>query len=516
MTQASFRRSLAAVAALILCLTFVASPARADWMRAESERFIIYSDGDERTLRQYVQKLETFDRVLRIYMDLPPDEAPPRPLPIYLIGNHRQLTQVLPQAMDNMAGIYIAAEPDIFAVARRARRDDSTLLHEYAHHFMFQNFSFPYPAWFVEGFAEYYAATNITPNRVEVGLYDQNRVDWLLYGDWMAIEDVLEGRAINARGDRYNETYYPLAWLMTHWFMGDPQRRAVLQAYLSDVARGGDPVESMTRRTGMTPAALRNTLRSYMGRIPYSGIAQRFPEVPVTVTRLPASADDLLLINQRLKSAWVGAEPDELVTQVRSLAARHSGDPFAQLVLGRAEILYGDAAAGETALTAFLDQQPDHVEALQLMAVARRNGAAEHPEGPDVAMRQMRGFLQRAYDADDANYYTLMLIAESRIGEPGYPDDNDLMAWEVAHEIAPQLGQTRFGLAQALMAHGRNAEAIRVLAPLMNDPHNPQNAATVRMLIERAASGVTRPPPGGAAANDNDIDKDIDDEAEAS
>src|SRR5690606_36008226 len=144
------------------------------------------------TLRQYVQKLETFDRVLRIYRNLPMEEAPPRPLPIYLIGNHRQLVQVVPQAMDNMAGIYIAAEPDIFAVARRARRDDSTLLHEYAHHFMFQNFSFPYPAWFVEGFAEYYAATNITPNRVEVGLYDQNRVDWLLYGDWMAIEDVLE------------------------------------------------------------------------------------------------------------------------------------------------------------------------------------------------------------------------------------------------------------------------------------------------------------------------------------
>ena len=79
-----------ALAATVLMLLAV-SPARADWLRAESERFIIYSDGDERTLRHYVQKLETFDRVLRLFMGLSMDEAPPRKLPIYLIGHEREL-----------------------------------------------------------------------------------------------------------------------------------------------------------------------------------------------------------------------------------------------------------------------------------------------------------------------------------------------------------------------------------------------------------------------------------------
>lgn len=476
------------MAALALMLLAV-SPARADWLRAESERFVIYSDGDERNLRAYVQKLETFDRVLRLFMGLPMEQAPPRKFPIYLIGQQRDLARVLPSAIQNQAGVYITVEQDIFAVATRSRNDDSTLLHEYAHHFMFQNFNFPYPAWFVEGFAEYYAASTIEPGRVEVGLYNENRVAWLQNGQWMRMEDVLAGRARNARGDRFNETYYPLAWLLTHWFMGDVERRAAMQRYLADVGSGGDPVEALERHTGLTPIALRDALRAYMrGRIPYSRVSHPFPTAPVAIERLPRSANDLLLINQQLKLER--GSDDGLIEQVRQLAARHPGDPFAQLVLGRGEILLGDPQQGETVLNALLDQQPDNVEALQLLALSRMKGASEHPEGYDVAMGQMRGFLQRAYEADDANYYTFLLIAQNRIGEPGYPNENDLAAWELTYIIAPQLGQARFGLAQALMAHDRNAEAIALLEPLANDPHNPHNAAMVRTLIARAEAGL--------------------------
>lgn len=511
MFRFSIRRSIMAVAAL-LSLAFTAAPAHAQWLRAESERFILYSDGDERTLRAYAQKLETFDRVLRLFMGLPVEEAPPRKLPIYLIGQQRDLARVTPGAIQNQTGVYIPAEQDIFAVATRSRNDDSTLLHEYAHHFMFQNFNFPYPAWFVEGFAEYYAASTIEAGRVEVGLYNENRVAWLQNGQWMGMEDVLAGRSRNVRGDRFNETYYPLAWLLTHWFLGHVERRATMQRYLADVGSGADPVEALERHTGLTPTGLRDALRAYMrGRIPYSRVSHPFPTVPVTIERLPRSANDLLLINQRLKLER-GGDGDGLVEQVRQLAARHPGDAFAQLVLGRAEILLGDTQQGETLLNALLDQQPDNVEALQLLALSRMQGASEHPEGYDVAMGQMRGFLQRAYQADDANYYTFLLIAQNRIGEPDYPNENDLLAWELAYTIAPQLGQARFGLAQALMAHDRNAEAIALLEPLANDPHNPQNAAIVRQLIERAVNNGNRMPSGITVVLDDPERQDEEDE----
>lgn len=475
-----------------------ASPARADWMRAESERFIIYSDGDEGTLRRYVQQMETFDRVLRLFMGLSMEEAPPRKLPIYLIGHQRELTRVMPQVRENQWGVYITSEQDIFAVARRSRGDDSTLLHEYAHHFMFQNFNFPYPAWFVEGFAEYYAATDISTNRVDVGLTNENRVAWLQHGDWMEMEDLLAGRAVE--NNRFNSTYYPLAWLLTHWFMADSDRQAMLTQYLLDVGSGADPVTSLQQHTGLTPQQLETTLRAYMrGRVRYSQVNYAFPEVEITVERLPDSADDLLLVNQRLKNPV--AVPDDLLDEVRSLAARHPEDLFARLVLGRAEVLHGDPTAGEAVLAALLEDDPDNVEALQLLALSQMNSASDHPDGYDAAMREMRAHLQRAYDADDLNYLTFLLIAQNRIGQPSYPTENDLLAWQMSYTIAPQLVQARFGLAQALMAHDRNADAIALLRPLSNDPHNPQNAAMVRSLIALAEAGLAE---DGAATTTSD------------
>ncbi|WP_295189806.1 hypothetical protein [uncultured Brevundimonas sp.] len=126
----------AAVGMLVLATT--AQPARADWLRAESERFIVYSDGGERALRDYVQKLETFDRVMRYRSGLPLSEAPSRKLPIYLVGSRAGLLRVNPSTDRDLVGTYFPTEEDIFAVAMRGDNDE-ILLHEYVHHFMLGN-----------------------------------------------------------------------------------------------------------------------------------------------------------------------------------------------------------------------------------------------------------------------------------------------------------------------------------------------------------------------------------------
>ena len=58
-----FVAALAAVVALLI----MAAPgvAEARWLRAESAHFVIYSDGDEAGLREYVRRLEIYDAVLR-------------------------------------------------------------------------------------------------------------------------------------------------------------------------------------------------------------------------------------------------------------------------------------------------------------------------------------------------------------------------------------------------------------------------------------------------------------------
>lgn len=470
--------AIAAVASVML----VASPARAEWLKAESERFIVYGDGNPRQLIAFTEKLETFDRLLRWRMGLPIDEAPPRKLPIYLVDGPG-LRRISPTVGDNVAGFYAAREEDIFAVALRGGMGDDVLLHEYAHHFMMQNVPFAYPAWFIEGFAEYFMTADINETRILIGKPNEARGSWLRGTSWIAMNDLLAKRSGEVR--RRNQTYYPLAWLLTHWFMGNDARFEQLRAYLLDVGAGGNAIEAMPRATGMTNGELRRELRGYMGRIPYMEIQNFFPRAQVTVTPLPASSRDFLLLNQRLTGVPTSHSASTLA-EVRRLAARHPDDPAAMLALGHAEMHLGDRDAGEAVLRRLIAAHPGHVEGHQYLARSLLERAAE--DGADVrALKsEAQRLLGRAFQLDDANYRTFMLLAETREGAPGYPSENDILTRELALQLAPQLDKARIDMARTWLAAGRPEEAIRTIEILANDPHGGDDAKAAQALLNEA------------------------------
>lgn len=203
------------------------------------------------------------------------------------------------------------------------------------------------------------------------------------------------------------------------------------------------------------------------------------------MTRLPASADDLLLIGQRLKLGVEGEDRAELAALVRRLAARHPDDPFAMLQLGHAELHFGDPVEGEAVLTRLLEREPANVEALQLMAERYITLADERPDERALRVRA-RAYLARAYSADPGQYYTLQLLALNRRDQPSYPNENDLTTWSLAFNLAPQLSEIRLGYAQALMQAGLFDEAVVLLAPLANAPHGGAASEAGQMLLERA------------------------------
>lgn len=171
-------RVLTLLIVVLIAAAAAATPARADWLKGESERFIVYSDGSEAQLRTFIQDLESYDRLLRLRMGLALDEVPHRKLPIYLLRNQRQIRVIWPQADPHVAGFYHASPDDIYAVATlTGTGGQRTLKHEYAHHFMLQYFPYPYPAWFIEGFADYYSTAVMERGRMMVGRYDQNRAN---------------------------------------------------------------------------------------------------------------------------------------------------------------------------------------------------------------------------------------------------------------------------------------------------------------------------------------------------
>lgn len=478
---------------LLAAVFVIAAPvtASSEWRRAESAHFIVYSNGRESVLRDYVQKLETFDRILRYRLGLPQNETPNRKLPIYLIEGRRSLAQIVPTMSRDISGFYLATEEDIFAVAIRNDGDD-VMLHEYTHHFMFQNSRDTHPGWLVEGFAEYMMTAAINDREVEIGGFNTNRVSWLVNSSWLPMEELLAKRPHEVRRGQQQNTYYPVAWLLTHWFMSEADRRTQLQAYITAVSGGADPVQAMQTVTGLTPLQLQRTLVAYMReRLRIIRYTSDFPTAEITVTTLPRSTDDLLLIGQRLKIGVPNDQREATAAEVRRLAARHPEDPFALLQLGHAELHFGDPAAGEVVLTRLLERELDNVEALQLMAT-RYIRLARQADDATPLLAQARGYLARAYAADDANYYTFILLGRLREGAANYPSENDLTTWSLAYELAPQLSGARLGYASALMQVGQFEQASHLLRPLANAPHGGGTAEFAQRLLERAEAG--RPP----------------------
>ncbi|MFN3668851.1 MAG: DUF1570 domain-containing protein [Brevundimonas sp.] len=482
MTLALVGRILIASTVTLLAL---ATPAHADWRRAESPNFIVYSQGHEGDLRRYVRNLEIYDHILRTRMGLPAAAAAAgRKLPIYLVRNQSGLDQISPGIGSNVAGVYFPVGEDIFAAAINDREQDY-LFHEYFHHFTLQlPTTAGYPAWLIEGLAEYFMTAEVSEGSVKIGGYNESRVYGLSQTTWIPLDDLLTQRVDEARRGSYRDTYYPVAWLLTHWLMSEEPRRVQLRAYLQALREGVDSVAAMEQATGMTTAEITRALRRY-DRLRIITYTAAFPATEVTVTRLPPSADDLLLIGQRLKVGVAEERRADTAALVRRLAARHPDDPFALLQLGHAELHFGDPEAGEAVLTRLLEREPNNVEALQLMTT-RYIRLAEESDQTLELMRRARTYLARAYAADPNHYYTLQMLAETRQMAADYPTENDLVTWDRAFQLAPQLAGIRLGFANALMEAEEFEQAELVLQPLANAAHGGGAAEMAATLLDRA------------------------------
>lgn len=476
-------RFLAAVAALIL----LAAPglAQAKWLKAESPRFIVYSESGERTLREYAEKLEAFDSVLRYLHRMDITGVPPRKLEIYLVADNKGLREVEPRLSEMVAGFYAPGMGDVFAMAIRDRESDSVLLHEYAHHFMLQYFPFGYPAWLVEGYAEYFMSTTIRGDRIEVGRPNDTRAYSLLQSRWIPMAEVL-GKTTSELKAGEVDNFYAQSWAVTHYMMSDPGRYQQLQAYMKAVGDGADPVKSMQDVVGMDLTVFEKKVRAYVGgRLSFQVLTRSgFAPPAITVTALPESADSLLLAYQRMKSGMTAEEGAEFVkTTVRPRAAKHPGDRLADLALAYGEIWFGDAAAGEAILQRMIVADPKDADALRLLGISRVNQLEDGPDDARTLLTEAGRYLARSHAARPGDYRTLFYYAVTRQTERDYPSENTLSALSTAYDLAPQVPSVRMQFARALVDNEEWAEARIVLTPLANSPHGGEGAAAARRLL---------------------------------
>jgi hypothetical protein len=478
------------VLGLLTAAVLVGAPqsARAEWLKAETEHFIIYGDTSEGEIREYARKVERFHAMLERFM--PPRNASiiaPK-LDIYITNGLSEMRQVWPDMPDTVAGFYSRSYDGIYAVSDERRGGDETLFHEYAHHYMYQHQNEAYPGWFVEGFAEYFAPSDMRMGQIRYGLWRDGRVLSLTQGQWVPMEDVLRSKLATVSASRRG-AYYAQAWLLTHYMLGSPERQRQMSAYLAAVGRGADPVEALNQHAGMTPEQLTRNLRSYLGRgITTYKLGEALPVATVEVSRLPRSAGEALWLALRASRDMPEDERAALLTRANAVAARYPGDLLAGLALAKAQRAGEEPTAALTTLEALIAAHPENAEARWLIATVLLDQAeeAEDAGGASALRRQAQRHLAVAYEQDPMDFRVYRALARARRGAANYPNDSDFATLESAYALAPQLPSNGVDYAAALMERGRNLEAVVVLAPLANNPHGGSGQSELRRRLNEA------------------------------
>lgn len=488
--DASNRRERRAWRGLLLgaAALLSAQSAQAEWRRAETASFLVYGEGSEGDLRRHAERLERFDALLRRQLNVAPTEGV-RKLPVYLVYTNKELRQTNPNLPEGAAGFYSASEIDVYSVLNR-RSGDDILFHEYAHHFMYQNFPGGYPGWFTEGFAEFFMTTSVdNPDRVRVGYFNPGRLHTLNEVRWIPTTALLTSRPRDLETRDARHAFYAQSWLLTHYMFMDAGRRRALDAYLAATAQGTPPLEALQTHLGHTPDSLEKALRDYLrGNMGYAELDMDETGSAISVQTLSASADRMLLDSLNIRYPKTDAEGEALLAKVRSDAARYPDDRLALVALGRAELTWGDPAAGETALAQALTVAPDDPEALLLLARARIRAGDEAPETRVERYVEAQSYLARAVQADPTDYRIYLALARIRRIAASYPSDNDLQTWRLAVAYAPQVMSARAGAAEALLLANRREEAAAMLRPVANNPHGGPYVERARALLDQIAN----------------------------
>lgn len=461
----------------LLLLALFAAPVQAQWRVAETAHFRLHEDTSEDKIREHAALLEDYRSLLITMTNVGAEDRAPAPkLNVYLVKNiadARPLSKLAP----NVAGFYTANPGGVAAFAADGILGMSTVLHEYAHHFMLAAGAIAYPAWYVEGFAEYFMTAEFKPDRVEYGNFNEIRAVWLLRGTWLPLSRVLASK-FKRTNSQDTAMFYAQSWVLTHYLLrteGGPEK---LRAYLAATAQGADPVEAFKAHIASKPESFNNRLKAYLQSRKFTRSAFKRPEVTpasVQITTLPAAAKDLLMPLVDLELAPPSAPIKDSATQViTKAAAKHSEDPMAERALALLALRFGSNADAAARLDTLLEAAPNDSTLLLWRAQTTKTSAEALP------------LLVRSYKANPDDWRALRAYALARGARTKKLSENDLNVLTLAWQLAPQVDILAIDLSVALAHADQLPKAAVVLAPLAASPHESPVKARAERLLEAA------------------------------
>ncbi|MBL0769138.1 hypothetical protein JI743_09990 [Sphingopyxis sp. DHUNG17] len=481
-----------------------ATPAWAKWQKAETDSFIIYSEGSESSLRSFAETLQRFDITLRILLDVK-EQGEPHRLPIYLLGTTGEVAKLFTGSRNSgFAGFYRTGPDGSFAVSHRendgAGRGTSasqqTLFHEYSHHFMKRYRTAVFPAWLIEGFAEYYSTVDFNKNgKAEVGKPAYRRGYSLLALPQIPVKTLIESDPLSLKSTEQVDVFYGRAWLLTHMLYQDPSRAGQLDAYVRAINAGEDAKDAALNAFGDLDA-IDKDLKRYVGRSLSYRLTNAAIPIPANIRITPLSAGEDAIIELRLQRMSAGNDPEKrsaIRDALKVAAAAHPGDAAVWYELAAAERGIDkdqrDAGALRDALDRALAIKPDHVRANVLLGRILTEELDEKGDYDDASWRAARRPIQLANRTDPDDPVPLYAYFRSFVDQGVRPPDIAIQGLGTAFLLAPENIEVRVAYAFALANQGKHDVAIKLAQSIAFDPHMGANGRSLLRSLELMRDG---------------------------
>ncbi|HKX77053.1 MAG TPA: hypothetical protein VJM34_00835 [Novosphingobium sp.] len=485
------KRLLSGLAAIFLSLSLIAPAHAKGWLRADTPHFVIYSEGSDAETREFALDVERFDALLRQMFEVPDHEEPNR-LTIYMLKSAGTVAKLYGQKY--VAGFYSPDAEGSYAVTNRVRSGDKlqltgqiTLFHEYAHHFMYRNFTNAYPAWYREGFAEFVStATFDKKGNWKYGFPAMHRAYDLLTTQ-IPIEKVLFSERYEFK-DREQADFYAWSWALVHMLTWSDTRKGQLADYITRFAAGAGPEEAAKVFGDLDK--LQSDLRRYAtGRMSY--LSSGAPIVwsgKIAVTPLDPITSDYVELSLARR---MGGTPLPTRNALRALSARAPGNADVLFELAQAErnLVTKDDPSGYALAGAAVDQAlaiaPRHMRANVLKAELEMHRLGDGKITDPAQWKAMRQFIGTANRADPKSPVPLIAYFQTFMLEGRKPTPLALAGIASAFAQQPESREVRLLYVLGLANDKQFALARGLLTVLVYDPHASEVGKKALAVLDR-------------------------------
>lgn len=482
-------RKLVALAALLS-----STAVSAEWQEASSKHFVLYSDDSPARVKAFTTKLEKFDKAMKVFRNVPEDRrGPAARVTVYVVDGIGDVQRLMSGGQRNVAGFYQSRATGATAfVPRRAGGDGSNdldatriLMHEYGHHFMYSDWpSAAFPMWFSEGFAEFHSTAIFKDDgSVTFGAPPLDRGRGVMLMNQMPLERMLKpdpGKMSSL--DTF--ALYSRGWLLTHYLTFDPDRRALLAKYVTDINEG-KPVQDAAKVFGNLNA-LDMKLSSYAKRPSFTTLtipAQDLAIGEVKVRQLTPDEAATMPARIRSNAGVTPAAAIQVATLARRLAAPFPNGAGAQNELAEAEYDAKNYGQAEAAADRAMAADPKSVHAVLYKGMALQ-AVAEAAKSVDAAQWQaVRRWYIAANKIDVEDPQPLILYYHSFKPARQTPSKSAEEGLLYAYALAPYDLGLRMEAARIYLKQGKAAEAREAMQSVAYSPHAGDAAEKIRNVL---------------------------------